>query len=898
VVARRLGGEFRLLARTSAEGWKGRYTVANFPLEEWPDGRALGLKGRVAGGEGGVEGRGPRLLFDAEMQGASLEWMGSRAGRWRLRSTVGQILPATDLRGLCTLEDVVFLGVHLDSASAPFHLHGDSLALAEVRASAGDTLFGGAAHLVWGAAAWRFTAGLLTARSSQFSWRNEGDVVLHGDEEGVTFDRFHLRDGHAALDLAGRWAGPGGTHDWQGRVGALELARAGLDPQLAASGRVDAELRVWGPASTARWQLSARSGAPGFQGHSADSATLRLSGGPGEVEVEEAHVWLGPGRVSLRGSARETAVSWPGRLDPLAIRAWLMDSGRWEGALRAESFPLDRMQRVIAVARGLKGRLSGGLAFSGRPGEPEFRLECRAEGPAWENMEVDRVEVAAVYRHGRLQLNRCEISRGASVWGIEGSMPLRIALGEPRFSVPDEPMDLHFDIPNGDLAALPLFVPQLGFAAGSFSLDARLRGTVNRPDLDGEARVRNGRLRLAGREEVLKDVSADLTLDEARIALATLNARQGDRGRVRASGALELAGLRVESYRFDLELRDFVAQETSIYVAEFDGNLVVQQGPQRGGRTYPNVTGRVNLRRGVVLFDFANQSEVQQVAASTRPLDWVYSIELEAPSGLRWRPPDADIDFAAGLRVEQTLDSLLIFGEVRAVRGDYFFLSNRFRIERAVLTFDNVGGVDPQLDIAATAQVPRSTVASTAVGLGPGDPTGTVDVTAGITGRASNPTIRFTSPNGEWDEATILRALSYEQFVQGDRLSIGAPLENYLTRMLSRQLSEQLSSAFGGYLREWEVSRDPSGALRLGVGTQLTRELRVRFAQVLPGYTPLKPTATGQSLFERDVEAEYRLNRFVYLTTGIAQRRAAATLRGESGTTTDFNVNLRVRYEY
>ena len=35
------------------------------------------------------------------------------------------------------------------------------------------------------------------------------------------------------------------------------------------------------------------------------------------------------------------------------------------------------------------------------------------------------------------------------------------------------------------------------------------------------------------------------------------------------------------------------------------------------------------------------------------------------------------------------------------MRGQYWFLSNRFRILNADLTFDNLQGVDPVLDIAA-----------------------------------------------------------------------------------------------------------------------------------------------------------------------------------------------------
>ena len=41
----RRGGRFDLAGRVETWGWGGPYVIADFPLEEWPDGRATGLRG-------------------------------------------------------------------------------------------------------------------------------------------------------------------------------------------------------------------------------------------------------------------------------------------------------------------------------------------------------------------------------------------------------------------------------------------------------------------------------------------------------------------------------------------------------------------------------------------------------------------------------------------------------------------------------------------------------------------------------------------------------------------------------------------------------------------------------------------------------------------------------------
>ncbi len=895
VRALRRGGEMQLAGRSAPGGWRGRFAVSGLPLEEWPDGRTLGIKGRIARGEGKVVARNGALAVEGVLNGESVDWLGTRAGGWRLDHLRGTLLPGVDLTGDARLENVLFVGTHLDTVTGPFHLAGDSLRISTSRAVAGDTLLVGAGVVSWGGKGWCFESAALSGTSPRFEWRNDGPVVLRGDAQGTVFERFQLKDGDASLRFSGRWAGPQGAYDWQAFGTGLDLARV-LGSEIGAQGRMDAELRVWGASGAPRWELRGRGGSVGFQGHRADSVSLQVTGAPYELRVQDGELWLGGGRLALQGVWSGTERDWPDSLVPSAVRRWLAHAQRWEGSLRAERFPLDRAVTLVPAWRAARGQASGELSWTGSPQAPRLALEATVEAPAWESYSADRARVSATYADGQLRVSRGEVSRQEATSDIEGSMPLKLDLEAGRASVPDAPIDWKLKLPRGDLALLSLMVPQIGYAAGSFDLDVTLRGTTSHPDVAGTARIRGGKVRLATREELLEDLSADFTLDESRVTLDTLRARESENGRVAGKGVVELSGFKVRGYRFDLALRNFRALESGLYVAEFDGDFSVHPGPRRGRVTLPSVQGRMNLKRAAVLFDFTNQSEVQQLAATTRPLYWLYNIRLEAKDGLRWRPPDADIEFSADLALEQTLDSLLVYGEVHALRGTYFFLSNRFKIEDAVLVFDNVGGVDPQLDIRATTRVP-GTAGTFSAGLGPSEESNSVDITAVIQGRASNPTIQLSSSN-DWDQPTVLRALTYGQFIEGGRVAIGDPLENYLTRVLSRQLDEPLSAAFGGYLQEWELSREQSGAFHVGVGAQLTRELSLRYRQALPGYTGSGQTVTGRGLFERDVEAEYRLNRFVYLTTGLAQRRGTAAVSGETSTTTDFNVNLKVRFEY
>ena len=136
--------------------------------------------------------------------------------------------------------------------------------------------------------------------------------------------------------------------------------------------------------------------------------------------------------------------------------------------------------------------------------------------------------------------------------------------------------------------------------------------------------------------------------------------------------------------------------------------------------------------------------------------------------------------------------------------------------------------------------------------------------------------------------------------------SVSNPLDNYITRQLNAQLSEGLSEFFRGAITEWELRRDRGGLLQgegeyvFGVGSQVTDRLVVRYQQRLPGLGGGKSVTSARldpaDLFEQNVEAEYRVNRFIYLTSGVARRRGLPT--GAAQQNTDYNVNLKARWEY
>lgn len=291
VVGVRRGGRFTLRGRTDAHGgWSGPWTVRGLPLEEWPDGRATGLTGRLERGDGMVESRAGQLLVSGTLAGSGTRWASASFARWTLDGVRGRLLPAPDLSARVEAEDGHFLGIHIDRASAPVLLGDQVVRFAPLTAQAGDTTFTLSGQAAWREATWWMTLGSAEASSGQFHVVAEPPVRLSGDPGGVLFERLVANDRDAHLEARGRWASPGGPYDFELTATDLDLARIGMPREQGLGGRATGRLTVQGRSGDPRWRLEGRASRPRLGGRTADSLSIVLSGGAHRLEIGRAHV--------------------------------------------------------------------------------------------------------------------------------------------------------------------------------------------------------------------------------------------------------------------------------------------------------------------------------------------------------------------------------------------------------------------------------------------------------------------------------------------------------------------------------------------------------------------------------------------------------------------------------
>ncbi len=405
---RRRGGDVALFGSARAGGWRGRWTVAGLPLDEWPDGRASGIRGVATEGAGGVDGRPDGLWVTGELAGESSQWLGVGMARWRVRELAGRLLPTPDLALEARLRDAMYLGVHFDSSALAIGVGDRTARLGDVRAWAGDTLVSLAGDAAWTTSGWTTTFERARATSSQFDWRAEPPIALHGDSKAVVFDRLIARDGDARLAIGGRWPSPGGgAYDWTLDATHLDLGRLGLPVEWRLGGTADARLRVTGAAGDARFAFDATASRPSERGHRADTLRLGLTGAPHRLLVREAHFGVAGGALDGALEFADTREAWPDTLAPEGVLRWLASAGRWDGRFEAKRLALEGLPALAPDAQGWSGLADGTLGIAGSPGRPRLDLEGRAEPIAFRGYGADRASVRARYdgrptRRGRL----------------------------------------------------------------------------------------------------------------------------------------------------------------------------------------------------------------------------------------------------------------------------------------------------------------------------------------------------------------------------------------------------------------------------------------------------------------------------------------------------------------
>ncbi len=250
---------------------------------------------------------------------------------------------------------------------------------------------------------------------------------------------------------------------------------------------------------------------------------------------------------------------------------------------------------------------------------------------------------------------------------------------------------------------------------GPVSLAADVTGRIDDPRVRGSVASDNLRVQSALSGTDLRAVKARGSFDGSRLKLSSFSGSTKGGGGVVGAGTVDLSNLGTRAPAIDLRIA-----ASSALLIDRDDMAARVTGPLRlvsngvGG----TIAGRLSLSSARWMLGRAvnpaalpsiRTREVNQ-RADVAPLrvtaaPWRYLIDAKALNQVNVRGLGLDSEWSADIRLRGTTAAPVIFGQADLVRGGYEFAGKRFELSKGRIRFLGENPPDPQLDIAAQADV-------------------------------------------------------------------------------------------------------------------------------------------------------------------------------------------------
>ena len=331
---------------------------------------------------------------------------------------------------------------------------------------------------------------------------------------------------------------------------------------------------------------------------------------------------------------------------------------------------------------------------------------------------------------------------------------------------------------------------------GPVSLAADVTGRIDDPRVRGSVASDNLRVQSALSGTDLRAVKARGSFDGSRLQLSSFSGATKGGGGVTGAGTVDLSNLGTRAPAIDLRIaaNEALLIDRDDMAARVSGPLrIVSSGV--GG----TIAGRLSLSSARWMLGRAvnpaalptiRTREINQ-RADVAPLrvvaaPWRYLIDAKALNQVNVRGLGLDSEWSADIRLRGTTAAPVIFGQADLVRGGYEFAGKRFELSKGRIRFLGENPPDPQLDIAAQADVDSLSARIT------------------IGGTALRPIITFSSTPALPEEEVL------------SRLLFGSSITN-ISAVEALQLGAAVASLRGG------SGLDPINKLRSAIGLDRLR---------------------------------------------------------------------------
>ncbi|HTK69606.1 MAG TPA: translocation/assembly module TamB domain-containing protein [Candidatus Eisenbacteria bacterium] len=772
---------------------------------------------------------------------------------------------------------------------------GKTLRIERYRQALGDTVITLEGQVIFAEEGAEALIDSVALTAGEYHVRNRGPVKVgfFGSRVRVSELALDLDPGTMRLDLD--YNPTADAIDARGTIADVDLGRIpGLaHGKVRYAGVVHGDFLASGPLKDPDVSLNLSVVEPTVGDIVGDSVRVDLDYAPGVLTVQQAAWTNESSRLVANGTIRPhvTLQEW---LKAVANndRSW---SKRADLALTAslDSFDLKLVAPADTSLRSLQGIATGKARISGTTADPVMGVEGRVSSMSYRGVQGEIAGVDLSYDNRRLKVNRFDVKQNESISQVHGELPLDLGIYAEERVMDKEPMSLTVDIPNGDFSIARILLPDIiGYSTGRYTASAVVSGTPSDARVTGSFKLKGGRIRPAGRDEVLTNVEADATFDQSQLTITKLTARQGEKGKLEATGLWRWpTGSHPEkpafgppgTYEFHLTATDFTASDRLTYAARFTGKVDVVNGRDPFGGERPLINGHGTITKGEITLDLSKPP-----STPSEPLPFLYSVNVDLPGNFFYRNLDAEVELETvdgPLTFKNEGDGDLALGTLEVRSGKYYVMTREFRNLQGTINFSNPDRIDPDVNVVGETQIPA-----------PSTPEGSRTVYLALTDRVSRLKVRvYDDADPPTPANDLWKALAFGQFVPmsgvsteaaatgGVDPSVAVPISNYLFQNVERWIG---SSGFidtidlrgsGGAA---DGNKSTSAVSVVGVGKYVTPQFYFKYSKDFSAKA------------EQEISADYRVTRHLLLKG--QQIRSTNPAQPPQ----EYNLDLKIRLEY
>lgn len=529
------------------------------------------------------------------------------------------------------------------------------------------------------------------------------------------------------------------------------------------------------------------------------------------------------------------------------------------------------------------GQVSGRAELHGLLRSPSFSLALQIDSMIYRNVILGDLNTNISYNDQLLTIDSLVLLSNEGRYTSTGTIPIDLSLTSTTVRrLLDRPMDLAITAKDKRFDLVTTLLPSVEQLDGDFLADFRIFGSPDDPHIEGNAHIKNARMKYFDLEQYIYSDSASVTMNDNRILIDNVEAytyrdekKNTPKRIARLEGEIVVRALDNLYYDVYVTLpREFpFAYELADIRGAIEGEMHVE------GETPPTVSGDLTLVSMKYEVNFASPDEGSPImSAFSEESSWNLNLNNDILSNFWVKNDDIDAQFTGYINIIRNEGRSSFIGELEVVRGRGYLFDKIFTLEPGgTVTFEGGDSLNPRLDLVGSTRI---TVYLPEEPGGDGGPrTEQRLLELRISGTLDYPEINQTE-NSEVADNEFLPLLTGTSF-GGESGETYGSFENRLSNIVATQMS-QIGSR---QLRQLGVETFEVNPVYYQGQLDLSR---TRFTL---GFSPLDPNlyVYGRSALtstsNQEIGFEYRFNKRVLLEG----RRDEEEL---------YHLNLKLHWEY